>query len=93
MIKNKGIGIGEKEIPQIAPQVDTFFDEKSKLIFSYKPKSKSYEPIAYNAECNQDGDIAAEEIQENDIFHHFITYIRFSSMVTNKASGEVVSGK
>lgn len=70
------------------------YDVKSSMLFQYKEYSDSYEPVAYDAGIDSEGEIFGTPIEEGDIFHHFIMYVRFSSMIVkNKGTGETSIGK
>lgn len=70
-----------------------FYDRKSRIIFEYKERYKAFEPVAYNAGI-VDGEVVGTPIEEGSVYHHFIMYIRYSSMIVkNKGTGETELGR
>lgn len=69
-----------------------FIHRKSGIIFCWQEKIQCYEPIAYDVEFDEEGNIEAKNIEKGDIYYHFIVYIRNASDVINKSTGEKVPG-
>jgi hypothetical protein len=83
-----------RESQPVVPENQVFYDEKSKIIFEWKNYSKSYEPIAHSGGIDAEGNVFADPIEKDDIYYHFITYIRFASaIIRNKATGDIEVGK
>ncbi len=69
------------------------YHRKSGIIFKWVEEIGSYEPIYHNVKINEDGEFIGDEIKKGTIFYDFITFIRYSSMVTDKRTGKKAYGK
>lgn len=72
---------------------DILYHKKSGILFKWSDTVKSYEPIMRNVRTDPiTGELVGDEIVPNTIYHDFILYIRYSSMVTDKRTGKKTYG-
>lgn len=69
------------------------YHRKSGIIFKWVEEINSYEPIYHNVKINENGEFIGDEIKKGTIFYDFITFIRYSSMITDKRTGKKAYGK
>jgi len=68
-----------------------FLHQQSGIVFVWN--KTCYEPIAYDGTIDKKtGEITATEIVKGDVFYDFIAFIRFSSMIVNKRTGDKKPG-